>query len=83
MLPKRVGVREFRGNMTAFLDAARQGASILITSHDRVVAALGPPPASELPPRTPGAMKGKIWISPDYDPSEGVELAEFWNADHL
>ncbi len=36
--PRRVGVREFRGDMTALLHEAQQGTSFLITSRDQVVA---------------------------------------------
>jgi antitoxin (DNA-binding transcriptional repressor) of toxin-antitoxin stability system len=65
--PRRVGVREFRGNMTAFLRQARQGASFLITSHDEVVAEIRPPSTRLRPPRRPGALKGKVWMAPDFD----------------
>ncbi len=43
------------------------GASIHITSHDKVIAELRPPPASVRPRRVPGALKGKIWMGPDFD----------------
>ena len=39
--PRRVGVREFRGNLTGFLRQARQGRSFLVMSHDRVLAEVG------------------------------------------
>ena len=64
--PRRVGVREFRGNLTGFLRQARQGQSFLITSHEQVVAEVRPPPATKRP-RQPGALRGKIWIAPDFD----------------
>lgn len=63
----RVGVREFRGNMTGFLRQARQGASFLITSHDEVVAELHPPSTPKPPRRLVGAMRGQIWMAPDFD----------------
>jgi antitoxin (DNA-binding transcriptional repressor) of toxin-antitoxin stability system len=65
--PRRVGVREFRGNMTGILRQARQGASFLITSHDEVLAEIHPPSASQRAPRRPGALRGKIWMAPDFD----------------
>jgi antitoxin (DNA-binding transcriptional repressor) of toxin-antitoxin stability system len=69
--PQRVGVRELRENMTGFLRMVRQGASFLITSlitsHDRVVAGLRPPPQSQLSPRQPGALRGKIRMAPEFD----------------
>lgn len=63
----RVGVRELRGNLTSYLRQAQQGASILVTSHDQVIAELRPPPAEQRPPRMLGALRGKIWIAPDFD----------------
>jgi antitoxin (DNA-binding transcriptional repressor) of toxin-antitoxin stability system len=65
--PRRVGVREFRGNLTGILRQARQGASFLITSHDEVVAEIHPPAVSERPARRPGALRGRIWMAPDFD----------------
>lgn len=65
--PRRVGVRELRGNLSAILQEASRGTSILITSNDRVIAELHPPPAEILPDRTPGALKGEIWMADDFD----------------
>lgn len=65
--PRRVGVREFRGNLTGFLRAARQGASFLVMSHDEVLAELRPPPATMRPRRQPGALRGRIRMAPDFD----------------
>jgi antitoxin (DNA-binding transcriptional repressor) of toxin-antitoxin stability system len=66
-LPRQVGVREFRGNMTGFLRQARHGASFLITSHGEVIAEIRPPATPERSRRQPGALRGKIKISPDFD----------------
>ncbi len=59
---QRVGVREFRGNLTGFLRQARLGTTFLITSHDQVLAEIRPPPKAGRTPRTPGALHGKIKI---------------------
>ena len=66
MPPTRVGVREFRENLTDYLRQARQGASFLITSHDQVVAELCPPPQSQLSPRQPGILRGRIRMAADF-----------------
>ena len=63
--PLRVGVREFRGNMTDFLRQARNGASFLITSHDEVVAELHPPSRQAQPRRQPSGLQ--MWMAPDFD----------------
>ena len=65
--PQRVGVREFRANMTGFLRQARHGASFLVTSHDQVLAEIRPPPRAERPRRQPGALRGRIRMASDFD----------------
>lgn len=65
--PQKVGVREFRGNLTAFLRQVRQGRTLLVTSHDQVVAELHPPSGRYRPVRKPGALHGKIRMSADFD----------------
>lgn len=64
---QRVGVREFRGNLSGFLRQARLGGSFLIMSHDQVLAEIRPPPPAERLRRQPGALRGKIRIAPDFD----------------
>jgi antitoxin (DNA-binding transcriptional repressor) of toxin-antitoxin stability system len=65
--PRRVGVREFRGNLTGFLRQARLGTSFLVMSHDQVLAEVRPPPPTERPLRRPGALRGRIVMAPDFD----------------
>lgn len=65
--PQRVGVREFRRNLTGFLRQARQGASFLVMSHDRVLAEIRPPSGAEGPRRRPGVLRGEIRMAPDFD----------------
>jgi antitoxin (DNA-binding transcriptional repressor) of toxin-antitoxin stability system len=76
--PQRVGVREFRGNLTAFLRQARQGRSFLVMSRDQVLAEVGPPPPAARPRRKPGALRGKIRMAPDFDalPSDVLAAIE-------
>jgi antitoxin (DNA-binding transcriptional repressor) of toxin-antitoxin stability system len=73
--PRKVGVREFRGNMTGFLRQAKQGTSFLITSHDEVVAEIRPPSRPERPRRQPGALRGRIRMAPDFDTLPAEVLA--------
>lgn len=65
--PKRVGVREFRADLTGFLRQVRHGDSFLITSRDQVLAEVRPPPGAERPRRRPGALREKIRMAPDFD----------------
>lgn len=65
--PRRLGVREFRGNMAGFLREARAGRSFLITSRDEVLAELRPPSVPQRTSRRPGVLRGKIRMAPDFD----------------
>ena len=63
--PLRIGVREFRGNMTDSLRQARNGASFLTASHGEVVAELHPTSRQAQPRRQPGGLQ--MWMAPDFD----------------
>jgi antitoxin (DNA-binding transcriptional repressor) of toxin-antitoxin stability system len=65
--PQRVGVREFRGDLSGFLRRARQGGSFLIMSRDQVLAEVRPPPPEARVRRRPGSLRGKIRMAPDFD----------------
>ena len=62
-----IGVRELRENLAAYMSQVKDGATILITSHDKIIAELRPPAPELRPRRQPGTLKGKIWIAPDFD----------------
>jgi antitoxin (DNA-binding transcriptional repressor) of toxin-antitoxin stability system len=64
-VPQRVGVRELRGNLTGFLQRASRGEAFLVTSHNQVIAAFGPPP-TEGHNRRPGALRGKNRMDTDF-----------------
>ena len=65
--PRRIGVRELRGNLTSVLRQVRQGAAFLVMSRDQVLAELRPPPPDALPERKPGALRGRIRMAPDFE----------------
>lgn len=63
-----IGIRELRQGLSDYLRRASQGTSIIVTSRNKVIAQIGPPPpAATLPRRGLGAMKGKIRIADDFD----------------
>ena len=64
---RRIGVREFRGNMTDLLRQARNGSSFLVTSREEVLAEIRPPSRSVQPRRQPGVLRGKIRMAADFD----------------
>ena len=76
--PRRIGVREFRGNLAGFLQQAARGQTFLIASHDQIVAEVRPPPAAKRQSRQPGALRGRIRMAADFDtlPSDVLAAME-------
>lgn len=73
---KTVSFREFRRHLSLYLREAEQGGAIVVTSHGRQVARLGPPPVVKRPiAELLGAFKGKIQMAEDFDDTP-VELIE-------
>ncbi len=71
---RRVGVREFRGNLTSFLKQVEDGQRFFLTSHHKVIAEIGPP-SKDIVARKPGALHGKIKIAKDFDTLQTDVLA--------
>ncbi|MGU3361104.1 prevent-host-death protein [Methylobacterium sp. M6A4_1b] len=63
--PRKVGVREFRGNFAGFMRQVRHGASFAVTARNEVIALVHPPQPA--PRRRPGALRGQIEMAPDFD----------------
>ena len=74
--PRKVGVREFRGNFAGFMRQVRHGASFAVTARNEVIAIVLPPQPS--PRRRPGTLRGQIEMAPDFDvlPSELLAAME-------
>jgi antitoxin (DNA-binding transcriptional repressor) of toxin-antitoxin stability system len=74
----RVGIRELRENLSAYMRQVQCGASVHITSHDKVIAELRPPSVDQLPPRRLGTLRGKIRMAPDFDetPADLIDAME-------
>jgi len=73
-----VGVRELRENLSAFMQRVQGGAVLYVTSHDKVIAEVRRPAAAVLGPRKLGALRGKIWMAPDFDdtPADVIDSLE-------
>ncbi len=65
-MPRKVGVREFRGNFSGFMRQVRHGSSFAVTSRDAVIAIIQPPQTPP-PRRHPGTLRGKMRMAPDFD----------------
>jgi antitoxin (DNA-binding transcriptional repressor) of toxin-antitoxin stability system len=62
-----LSLRDFRENLAGVLRQVRQGRSFLVTSRGAIVAELRPPSLAVRPRRSPGALRGKILMAPDFD----------------
>ena len=65
--PQHIGVRELRGKLSHFLRAARRGERFVIVSRGQPIAEIGAPTTSPAPVRSPGGLKGAIWMADDFD----------------
>ena len=67
---------EAKTHLSSLVDAAAAGAEIVIAKHGKPMAKLVP--IRDRARRRPGRLKGKIWISKDFDaPMTEAELALF------
>lgn len=65
--PIKIGVRELRANLSRLLREARRGASFVVMARDEVLAEIGPPSRPAAKQRKLGALKGQLWVAPDFD----------------
>ena len=70
-----VNMGDFRANYSKYLENAIRGNEILLGKRGRPVAKLIPLDTTNQP-RVPGALKGKIWMSEDFD----KPLTGLWQA---
>jgi prevent-host-death family protein len=74
-------MHEAKTHLSRFVKLAENGEEIIIASAGRPRARLMPL-ASQKRQRTPGRLRGKIWIAPDaFDPMSEEELAEWYKDD--
>jgi prevent-host-death family protein len=70
-----VPIAEAKAKFSELVKRAEAGEEVLVTRHGKVVARLLPPERKqEDKPSLIGALKGKIWISDDFD-----ELGPEWD----
>jgi prevent-host-death family protein len=56
--PILISISQFRDSLAAYIEIARKGQEVVLTNHGKAVAKLGP--STDLRPRKPGILKGKI-----------------------
>jgi len=65
-MSEQVNVYEAKTHLSKLLERVEAGEEIVIARNGRPVARLVPT-QRDRPPRVPGSLRGKIWISPDFD----------------
>lgn len=78
--PRRIGIREFRGNLNAFLKEVQEGQSFVLTSHHKAVAEVRPAQLAYVE-RKPGALRGRIKMAEDFDALPDAELKAMESGD--
>jgi prevent-host-death family protein len=63
---KQVNVHEAKTQLSRLLQEVEEGEEVVIARNGEPVAKLVPH-VEKRKPRKPGSLKGKIWISPDFD----------------
>jgi antitoxin (DNA-binding transcriptional repressor) of toxin-antitoxin stability system len=71
-----VNVHDLKTNYSKYLEKVIGGQEILLGKHGKVVAKIIPLPQVQRP-RTPGALKDKLWVSNDFD----EPLINLWDTD--
>ena len=63
--PRRIGIREFRGNLNAVLKDVQAGQAFVLTSHNKAVAEVRPAQQVAFE-RRPGALRGRVKLAEDF-----------------
>lgn len=69
-MEKQVNVYEAKSQLSKLLEQVEAGDEIVIARNGKPVARLVPAQRAQPPLRTPGGLKGKIWIAPDFDDTD-------------
>ncbi len=77
-MQRRVNVHEAKTNLSRLLERVEHGEEIIIARAGKPVASLVPY-RDKRRNRTPGSMKGRLWIAADFDETPS-EIAESFHA---
>ncbi len=73
-------IHEAKTHLSRLLERVAQGEEIVIAKAGQPVARLVPYKEPAQPKREPGSMKGRIWISPDFDKEDKEIEALFYDS---
>jgi prevent-host-death family protein len=69
-------MHEAKSQLSKLVARAERGEEVLIARNGKPVARLVPYRAARAP-RKPGALKGKLWVAPDFDDTPDWLIAAF------
>jgi prevent-host-death family protein len=72
--PTTFSVAEAKAKFSELLSRAEAGERLTVTRHGRPIVEITASADAKLKPKLRGAMKGQIWIAPDFD-----ELGPEWD----
>jgi prevent-host-death family protein len=75
---QQVNIHQAKTQLSKLVEAAAQGEEIIIAKSGKPLARLVQLAQPETKPRKPGALKGKIWISEDFDEPMNEEELSLW-----
>jgi prevent-host-death family protein len=75
---RQVNIHQAKTQLSKLVEAAAQGEEIIIAKSGKPLARLVQFVQPEISPCKPGALKGKIWISEDFDDSMNEEELSLW-----
>ncbi len=73
-----ISVAEAKTRFSELLHRAHAGERVVITRHGKAIAEIGPPEAIAPRRKLRGAMKGQIWIAPDFDAPMPEDWLDEW-----
>ena len=76
--PKQVNVHEAKTKLSQLLVEVEGGREIIVARNGTPVAKLVPFPAPAIKKLQLGTLKGKIWMSPDFDAPLSEEELKAW-----
>ena len=77
-MDKAVNIHEAKTHLSRLVERVEAGEEITLARAGRPVARLVPYQARRLP-RTPGSLKGRIWLADDWDsPEVNAEIADLF-----
>lgn len=76
-MPQQINVYDAKTSLSKLLAEVETGGKFVITRNGKPIALLGPLPKAQLP-RIPGALKGEIWMSPDFDEFSESDAADWY-----